>query len=440
MSIHGREGGFARPRGPHRAARTIVLLCPLLLAACGIDGTPELAAIPLASSPFGALMVSEKGETLMPVVARDPSGRATGVSAALWMDGTGNSAYVEMDLVTGRPTRTVMGDFIVLFSNWRENGTVVDIARIYGPTNYAEVFRGVRVVQEPAAEAGRLTAAATCLPDCPSTERTVAELLKVTALGLSIGTCGVAVGISWGAALLPCTGVVVSSAKMLTGEEAWVNAPLDRAGRLLTAVDALQCLGGDPGGCVSLMLEGASNEVAKAAATVEKYAALEQDANDRLMNPQAAPGLVSGSPPDCIDSYLCTPGAYLPCYPEGTKQCQPDCTWTQCPKPRPSGGTCSPVTDGPSACAQLVRSVQAQCAAKNGTIVSWDPDEATCVKGYACWSTNCPCVMSCGEECQDDVACAQDCLARSGTDLQTAAAKCASCPTPAVRAQCSYPR
>jgi hypothetical protein len=311
------------------------VLAATALAACG-EGRVELAAVPVDSGRFGAMVVSSEGEQLLPVVARDPLGTVTALTGAVWMDGKGASAVVDLDPATGLPTRTVMGDYIVLFSHWSADRTTADMARIYGPTGYAEVYRGVRLDAGIAAEAGRLTAAATCLPDCPSKERTTAELIKLAGLGLSIGTCAVATGISWGAALLPCSGVVVSSAKMLTGDESWLNAPLERAGKFLKGVDILQCLAADPGACVSLALDQASGEYEKKAAVEERYQALVKEADDRLMMPGMPAGLVSGSPPVCDDAYECTPGNYLPCYPEGTKQCKEDCHWGDCPKPTPA--------------------------------------------------------------------------------------------------------
>jgi len=419
-----------------RAARGAALLIPaLLLAACGTTKI-EVAAVPVDSGKFGALLVSSEGEQLLPVVTRDASGQATAVTGALWMDGNGNSAYVDLDPLTGLPTRTVFGDFVLLFSNWSADHTTADVARIYGPTGYVEVMRGVRVGDGVAATAGKLTAAATCLPNCPSTRQTVAELLKVAGLGLSIGTCGVASAVSWGAMLLPCSGVVVSAAKMVSGEESWLNAPLSRAAGFLKAVDILQCVSGDASGCLSLELDTAAGQLEKEAATVDKYPELVQAAEDRMMNGALPGGVLSGSPPACIQSYECTPGAYLPCLAGGTRQCGQDCTWPECPSAT-SGGTCSVnAGDGDSVCQALVENVQSQCAAKGGKILSWSPDKATCVKGYKCWATSCPCLMSCSTTCGNDLTCVQACMTKAGKDTQAEATKCAACTMPQVQAQC----
>lgn len=411
---------------------SLVVIPALLSGACGEDKT-ELAAVP-TDGQFGALMVSSAGERLLPVVARDASGQPTAVTGALWVDGTGNSVYVELDPATGLPSRTVLGDFVVLFSNWTPDGTTADVARIYGPTGFVEVRRGVRLSEGDAATPGRLSSAATCLPDCPSRERTIAELLKVAGLGLSVGTCGLAAGLTWGAMLLPCSGAVVAAAKLVSAEDSWLNAPLGRAGNLLKGVDILQCLGGDPSGCVSLALDQASGEFEKQASTVEKYDALVRDANDRLMNGELPSGVVSGSPPSCIDRYECTPGSYLPCL-QGTRQCGPDCTWPECPRREPAG-ECPLGADGNSLCAALVATVEAQCSASGGRIISWSPDQAACVQGYECWARTCRCLLSCSASCGNDMPCVEACVTAAGQDVQDQAVECAACPRPEVQGQC----
>jgi len=317
------------------------------LAACK-DQKVDLAAVPLESGQFGALMVSSQGEALLPIVQRNESGQPTAVTGALWMDGKGTSALVELDPATGLPTRTVYGDFIVLFSNWSSDRTTVDIARIYPPTGFVEIRRQVPIQAQ--ATTGALTAAATCLPDCPSYEATTAELLKVTGLGLSIGTCLAAGALSWGAMLLPCTGAVVSAAKMASSEDSWLNGTLERAGKMLTGVDIVQCLGGDPGGCTSLFLDFAAKEVEKEAKVVEQAQQVVDQTEGLLRVPDGPAGIQSGEPPDCIDRYECTPGAYLPCYPEGTKQCDTDCTWGDCPKPKPEPSGMTQCSDNVPTC------------------------------------------------------------------------------------------
>lgn len=410
----------------------------LALASCGGDDGPELAAVSLDDQEFGAMLVGSDGEQLLPIVSRNESFEPTAVTGAVWMNADGSSIVVELDPVTGLPSKVVLGDYIVLFANWNADGTVADVARIYGPTGYMEILRGIQVREaepEPEPEPGVVESAATCLPNCPSTERTQAELLKVAGIGLSMATCGVAAAATWGAMLLPCSGLVVSSAKMLTPEETWLNATLERAARLLSGIDILQCLGGDLSGCVSAALERASGERQKAAEREEAYQALVQAANDRLMNPMIPSGYEEGAPPACIDNYACTPGLTLNCIEGGTKTCLDDCAWGSCPPM--SGGSCTVQNDGDDACGAAVQDVKAQCAAAGGQIVGWTISRADCVIAYNCWARACPCLFSCAAQCGDDQGCAQACLAATGANVESESAACSACDTPQVYGQCA---
>ncbi|MBP7381622.1 hypothetical protein KBA39_04410 [Myxococcota bacterium] len=407
------------------------------LVSCGVDEPTELAAVSLDDETFGAMLVSSDGEQLLPVVARNDSLEPTAVTGAVWMDGNGSSIVVDLDPGTGLPSKVVLGDYIILFANWNQDGTVADVARIYGPTEYIEILRGVQVREpEPQVEteAGVVASAATCLPNCPSKERTQAELLKVAGLGLSIATCGLATAASWGAMLLPCSGVVVSSAKMLTPEESWLNAPLERADKLLSGIDILQCITGDVSGCVSAALNRASSERQKAADREEAYQNLVQAANDRLMNGEIQSGYQEGGQPACIDYYACTPGLTLNCIEGGTKTCQEDCTWGKCPKM--TGGTCSIPNEGQEACEAVVQDVIAQCAARGGHIVGWTISKADCVSDYNCWIKGCPCLMFCALQCGSDSSCAEGCILNSGANAEAESAACSACREPQVYGQC----
>jgi len=416
--------------------RLLLAAIPLVLGACGGEGGTELAAVPLAEGPFGAMLASSTGEQLLPLVDRDGDGNPTAVSGALWMNADGTSLVVELDRATGLPRKAVFGDFIVLFSNWTEDGTTADVARIYGPTGFIEIQRGLKVREVEPAVPGRLTSAVTCLPNCPSRERTQAELLKAAGLGLSLVSCGLASAATWGAMLLPCSGAVVSGAKMATEQDSWLNAPLERAGRLLSGIDILQCLGGDPSGCVSAAIERATGEKEKAAAREEAYQALVQAADDRLMNGEIPSGYREGNPPECLQSYQCTPGLTLNCIEGGTKTCQADCSWGDCPRKSGGGGVCAVANDGDAICSGLVSNVEAQCAASGGRIVGWSPGKADCVRAYTCWVGGCPCLLGCGLQCGNDSACVQQCFASSGANPQAEAAACSACSEPGVKGQC----
>jgi hypothetical protein len=161
----------------------------------------DVGAVLQTSGLFGALMVGGKaGEMLLPIVDRDASGNATKITGALYMNNdTGNSAVVYLG-EDGRPTKTVMGDFILLFSNWSANGTTVNIAlhckNLH--THHIEVLKGVNVDANIATnnanrEVLSHIAPMTCLPACGNDTKTLAELLKFSGLLIADGLCVVAI-------------------------------------------------------------------------------------------------------------------------------------------------------------------------------------------------------------------------------------------------------
>lgn len=413
----------------------VLVILSTFVVACGSDGAVELAAVDLDNGEFGTLLVSSEGEQLLPVVTRNDLNAVTQVTGAMWLDANGSSAYVEIDPATGLPSMTVFGDFILIFSNWSADHTTADVARIYGPTGYAEILRGINVWEGEQQVAGEVSSAATCLGSgCPSKERTQAEMLKVAGLAMSIGMCGFATAASWGAALLPCSGVVVSAAKLALGEESWLNAPVERAGKLLMAVDVLQCISGDVSGCVSLALDRASDERAKAATREETYQAMVQDAESRLMIGDQFSGVYAGEAPQCMNSYQCTPGLTLNCIEGGTKTCQPDCVWGACPKI--GSGPCGLAQSGDEVCKDLMKGVEAQCSAAGGHIVGWTQGKAACVSAFNCWKNTCPCLLSCSLQCADDYSCTDNCITAAGSNIQAEAAACSACEQPQVEGQC----
>jgi len=348
----------------HLVSRTFALRNVLFLVAvatagfgCGQDNSARVAAVPQASGKFGALMVSTEGQMLLPIVSRD--GDNDRIVGAMFRDASGTSVTLFLDSVTGLPSKTVLGDFVLLFSNWDTIGKKVDIARIYAPTGYIEIFRDVKLDPgslgsasspgEPAPSLpGELSSSLTCFPACESDEKNFRELLKVAGLGLSIGGCGVATAISWGAMALPCAGLLVSTATMVVGDEEWLGN-LEEMGNILGAVQVFQCGMGGAESCVAVAVDLAGNSLDLDSKTVEQDDGLIFTAQAALDNPEAPAGIVQGTAPTCLDHYECTPGAYMPCYPEGVKQCNQDCTWSSCPSTKPDpepdpGGTttCSP--------------------------------------------------------------------------------------------------
>src|SRR4051812_30919938 len=83
------------------------------LLACGSSttggnpngATSEVAAVIQSTGSFGGLAVSTKGEMLAPLVTRDSSGNAAHIRGVVWIDATGASAALFLDVVTGLPTR-----------------------------------------------------------------------------------------------------------------------------------------------------------------------------------------------------------------------------------------------------------------------------------------------------------------------------------------------
>jgi hypothetical protein len=116
---------------------------------------------------------------------------------------------------------------------------------------------------------------------------------------------------------------------MVVGNEAWLDN-LEDAGAILAAAEAFRCGLGDAESCVTVALEVSGRTLDQAEAVVTGDAALIEDATARLADPARQAGVVQGSPPTCADAYQCTPGDYLPCYPDGARQCGSSCTWDPC--------------------------------------------------------------------------------------------------------------
>jgi hypothetical protein len=312
----------------------------------------DVGAVLQTSGVVGALMVGGKaGEMLLPMVDRDASGNPTKVTGALYMNNdTGNSAVVYLG-EDGRPARTVMGDFILLFSNWSANGTTVNIAKIYTPTGYIEVFKGVNVnanmdANNANGEVPSYIAPMTCLPVCGNDTRTLAELLKLSGLLISDGLCVAAIPASLGAMALPCAGAVVSTASFLMGDEAWLGIQGMDAGFL--AMDAAECVGEKNAlSCVSFFSGVGSQILDIYGKEVDDNSALVDVAFAALTDPGQPSGVIQqggGLPVVPSGEYECTPGGamhYAPCLVGGVRECRSDYTWSPCePVPVCGNGKC----------------------------------------------------------------------------------------------------
>jgi hypothetical protein len=301
------------------------------LMSCG-EESGKVAAMPVDEGAFGSLAVDDDGNRLMTMVARDGEGRATEVTGALWMNARGESLMVSLDPVTNLPDRMVVGGFVLLFSDWRWHGDwgLADVARIHVASGFIDVHRDV-VMGDPPTHPRSIQSALTCFPACSTDDQNFSELLKIAGLGISIGACGVATGISWGAAAIPCAGLVVSSAKMVVSDEKWLGW-MDKVGPLLLGIDILGCIGGNYADCIQVQLSLASDDLDEHVQTMNEAEPFIGIATAWLDTPGLPEGVVQGEEPGCIDQYQCEPGHFLPCYPEGVRECLADCTWGPCPE------------------------------------------------------------------------------------------------------------
>jgi len=420
----------------------IFIIAVTLVGCSGDDGQDvEVAAVRLDSGVFGALTVDSNGERLMTMVSRDDQGNALAVTGALWTNAQGESLMVLLDPVTNLPDRLVVGKFVLVFSNWRWHGAwgQADIARVHVPTGFIDIHRDV-VVGDSTGSQGQISSALTCFPACSTDAQNMWELVKIAGLGVSIGACGVAVGISWGAAALPCAGVVVTSAKMMIGDEEWLGL-VDKAGALLTGIDMLRCVATDASACIDIAKGQATGLVDEYFKTMEEADSLVGEAFSKLNDPLRPEGVVQGQPLECIDAYQCEPGHFLPCYPEGVSQCLPDCTWSPCPDAEEDEqpvGPCSVSVNATKDCRETAETVTANCKSQGGHVSGWITSVSDCVAAYNCWSSKCPCMLSCIIECGSDQSCLSLCMIEAAVDYQEDAIACESCPIPQVEAKCQF--
>jgi hypothetical protein len=292
----------------------------------GGDGSESrsVAAISLDEGRFGALMASGE-ELLLPLVERDLSGAPTKLTGVLWLDRESGATVLVYFGDGGRPEKAVISNFILLFTNWSEDGGSADIALIYTPTGYIEIFKRADAAQLITAS---VVERGTCFPACGTEIKNLAELLKIAGLGISLGSCGIATTISFGAAAIPCTGVIITTASLITDPPSWLE---DLPG----VADVIGCGTGEPWDCVSVMLDMGGRTMNLLDQDIAHYSDLVTTAGVFLSNPDQQSGVVQegGGLPALPETYQCTPGgsmSYLPCYPEGVRECQNNYTWGPC--------------------------------------------------------------------------------------------------------------
>ena len=328
-----------------------ILLLAFVLASCGSSSgggsssnsgggssttIPSKAAALQGSGPFGAIMVAKTGEVLLPMVSSD---RST-ITGAIWNSETGGTATVFLDPTTHLPTKTILGDFIFLFSNWNTTAGTVDIAEIYGPNKYIQLFKGASIPSSTIANANLsskdMASKSTCFPACDSDAKNLSELLKFAGLGISIGACGVATTVSLGAMALPCAGVIVTTAIAVVDTDTWLQN-LDNADAILASIDAAQCASLDVESCISTILGGLSKLFDDANTVDTTYAPVEATADTALTDPAQPSEVLPGGgalPIAAATTYECDPNGamlYEPCLTGGTKTCQSNFTYSACP-------------------------------------------------------------------------------------------------------------
>jgi hypothetical protein len=299
-----------------------------------------------STGSLGALMLGSKLEFLAPVVNRDKDGKATEITGVVWRQDSKGQMVVYLDS-TGLPTRTVLGEYILEFSNWSADKSSVDIAKIYTPTGYIEIFKGVKISGTRsilALQNFKLDSALNCFPACESDNENLAALLKLAALGLSLGGCGVATTVSLGAMALPCLGVLVTTIEVIGVDEDWLGDK-EKIGNILLANDSFECAFGDAVACLSVALDMVAGNLESADSGVTNNSSLLDSANVFLKNPTATSGIVQAGTdprPSCSGDYQCTPGSsstYIPCLNGGFKTCGTTCQYSACPDYYPASSS-----------------------------------------------------------------------------------------------------
>jgi hypothetical protein len=276
--------------------------------------TSDVAAVGLSTGRFGGMMVNKDGEMLLPIVDRDASGNATQITGALYVNNiTGESvlAYFGDD---GMPAKAVMGDYILLFSNWSADGKTVDIAKIYTPTNYIEVFKGVTVDANISAKHANLKVSSaitkgTCWPNCPNDAKTLAESFKIGGLLISTVSCAYFSTISLGLAVMPCTGYLLSYASLVLGNERWLNN-IKALENIHTVASGFVCGSGDLGTCVSVIGDLAARTLDKLDNVLNYFSNLVSKAQNFLSNPNQPSGVVQQGGGLPSETQMCTSFTY----------------------------------------------------------------------------------------------------------------------------------
>jgi hypothetical protein len=312
----------------------------------------DVAAIWTSNDTFGALMVHKNGEMLIPITEGSGPGEVTRLIGAMWIDVSGSSVIVYLDN-DGFPTEAIVGDFILRYSNWDTTAQTVDIALIYTPSGYIEIFKGASVDMtginlpfDVTAVTAAIAGNAICFPTCENSLQNLSQLLSITGAAITVGACGVATTVSLGAAAIPCTGLIISTAGLIVPDDWWLNDP-EVLGNTLTVNEAFSCATGGVIECSSAALSLCGRVVDLANESQNNSSDMINAADLFLQDDNVFSGVAQAGDglPSCTLSYECTPGSYMPCYPDGVKQCLSECSWGSCNATSCGDGICESDAD-----------------------------------------------------------------------------------------------
>lgn len=233
--------------------------------------TYGVAAAVTDNDKYAAIAVHESGEKLVAMTDVDASGTVSRVSGAIWISPE-DEALVVYSGPDGLPDRAVIGDVVLLFSNYTRDA--VDVAVVVGDGS-VQIIRDTPVDPDDLAELRTLQARISGRPGSPGLSKpavgtmrfSVASTLKIAALLLRLVGCALKVMHAMALppalilAVLPCTSALISLVDVLIDSE------------LLTAtglyLDKVACIDmppplRDPVACAALILDMAGAAVSEA--------------------------------------------------------------------------------------------------------------------------------------------------------------------------------
>jgi hypothetical protein len=185
----------------------------------------------------------------------DSSGNVTKVTGAIWISPSGES-FVVYSGDDGLPTRAVIGDYIIIFENYKL-GTVntVDVALIYPNGSYT-ITRDIVIDVSHFSSSQSLKTSGITTSKAVSAQRqglSLRDTIQWASMVLAVSGCVAAVIMSAGTASLLCAGAILSIAINLLPED---NVALEGTA---VGLGAIGCGIGDTGSCIGLVLQTTGN-------------------------------------------------------------------------------------------------------------------------------------------------------------------------------------